>query len=413
MEPIDKRQLALDRASELKDRISDYLSVKDKIPSGMNMKELITDNKERILTLLKGTEENWNSWIWQMQNPIRDVDSLAKIINLTEEERQAIIRIGENFRWSISPYYASLINPSNHNDPIRLQAIPHILEENDDNGEFDPMGEEFTSPADSITRRYPDRLIINVTNQCPMYCRHCQRRRNIGQIDVSKTKKELEPAIEYIKNNPEIRDVLITGGDALMLPEKTLDWLLTELDNIDHVEIKRLGTRTLVTLPQRITPKLCDMLAKHHPLYINTQFNHPQEITEEAAKAADMLTRAGIPLGNQAVLLKGINNDPHVMKKLNHELLKARIRPYLLFQAKRVAGTTHFRTKIEDGLEIMEKLRGYTSGLAIPTYIVNAPKGLGKTPILPEYQLSQGKDYVMLRTWEGNVFKYKNGDTKE
>lgn len=412
METVNKRKLALDRASELKGRINDYLSVKDEIPTGRKMKDMITDNKQRILKILNGTEKDWDNWIWQMQNTIRDVNILDKIIDLTDEERQSIIRIGENFRWAISPYYASLIDPKNHNDPIRLQAVPHVLEENDQIGKTDPMGEEVTSPADNITRRYPDRLIINVTNQCPMYCRHCQRRRNIGQVDLSKTIRDLEPAVEYIRNNPEIRDVLITGGDALMLPEKTLDWLLTELDNIEHVEIKRLGTRCLVTLPQRITPQLCDMLSKHHPLYLNTHFNHPQEITEEVAHATEMLSRAGIPLGNQAVLLKGINNDAHIMKKLNHELLKVRIRPYYIFHAKAVAGTTHFITKIEEGIEIMEKLRGYTSGLAIPTYIVNAPLGQGKTPILPEYTISQGKDYVLIRTWEGKIIKYRNGSVE-
>ncbi|MFY9425063.1 MAG: KamA family radical SAM protein, partial [Bacillota bacterium] len=264
------------------------------------------------------------------------------------------------------------------------------------------------SPAPAITRRYPDRLIIKVTNQCPMYCRHCQRRRAIGEIDQHTPAEHLQEAIAYIRSNPEIRDVLITGGDALMLDDSTLDWLLTELDRISHVEIKRIGTRTLVTLPQRITDDLCRMLEKHHPLYINTQFNSPVEVTDEAAAAADRLTRAGIPLGNQAVLLKGINNNEHVMKKLNHELLKIRVRPYYIFHPKCVTGTTHFRCRVEEGLQIMENLRGYTSGLAVPTYIINAPGGLGKTPMLPEYLISWSNDSITLRTWENQVVRYPN-----
>ncbi|MGB4475648.1 MAG: KamA family radical SAM protein, partial [Bacillota bacterium] len=220
--------------------------------------------------------------------------------------------------------------------------------------------------------------------------------------------EHLQEAIAYIRSNPEIRDVLITGGDALMLDDSTLDWLLTELDRISHVEIKRIGTRTLVTLPQRITDDLCRMLEKHHPLYINTQFNSPVEVTDEAAAAADRLTRAGIPLGNQAVLLKGINNNEHVMKKLNHELLKIRVRPYYIFHPKCVTGTTHFRCRVEEGLQIMENLRGYTSGLAVPTYIINAPGGLGKTPMLPEYLISWSNDSITLRTWENQVVRYPN-----
>lgn len=410
MDKTEKQQISLQRAQELKNKIADYLAIKDSILTGLDLTPMISENKTNILDYLQGTEENWRDWKWQMAHRITDVNTLQIILNLSAEEKETIQRIGENFRWSVSPYYASLMNPQIPQDPIRLQAIPHSLEEVNIIGKDDPMGEELTSPADNITRRYPDRLIINVTNQCPMYCRHCQRRRNIGEVDINKTKKTLQPALEYIKSCPEIRDVLITGGDSLMLSNSSLDWLLSELDNIKHVEIKRLGTRCLVTLPQRITPELCKMLSQHHPLFINTQFNHPREITAEAAQATDMLTRAGIPLGNQTVLLRGINNDAHVIKKLCHELLKIRIKPYYIFHAKAVTGTAHFITKIEEGIEIMEKLRGYTSGLAIPTYILNAPLGQGKTPILPEYQLSMGKETITIRTWEGKVITYPNPD---
>ena len=234
----------------------------------------------------------------------------------------------------MAPYYLSLVNPGDANDPVLMQSLPSAKEYFDDCGVLDPMAEEYTSPAPAITRRYPDRLIINVTNQCASYCRHCQRRRNIGEIDRHTSRKDLESALKYIAENEEIRDVLITGGDALMLSEKTLDWILTELDNIPHVEIKRLGSRVPVTLPYRITDGLCGVLGRHLPLYINTQFNHPMEVTPDAGEACLKLAKCGTALGNQSVLLKGVNNDPFTMKILNQELLKIMVKPYLLFHAK-------------------------------------------------------------------------------
>ncbi|HZJ76983.1 MAG TPA: KamA family radical SAM protein, partial [Oscillospiraceae bacterium] len=311
-----------------------------------------------------------------------------------------------------SPYYLSLVDDENRFGPIKLQSIPMEVELMDE-GKDDPMAEEFTNPAGAITRRYPDRLIINVTNECAMYCRHCQRRRNIGSSDNHISKNELMESIEYIKSNPEIRDVLITGGDALTLPDETLDWLLGELHAIPSVDIIRLGSRVMVTMPQRITDNLVNVIKKYPPIYINTQFNHPVEITKEAKKACDKLSLAGIPLGNQAVLLNGINNDKYVMRLLNQELLKCRVRPYYIFHAKKVTGTLHFNTSIDDGIEIMEYLRGYTSGLAIPTYIVNAPGGNGKTPISPQYLISRGRDSVKIRTWEGKVIDYPNKPTAD
>jgi len=404
----EKRQISNLRAEELAGRIQDYLEARQRIPSGLEMEDRLQERKAKILKLLNGTEEDWQNWKWQMANRISDVNILKEVLELSEAEVQEIREVGQKFRWAISPYYLSLIAPQNPMDPVRLQSIPRGAELAPGSGEADPMGEEFTNPAPRITRRYPDRLIINVTNVCAMYCRHCQRRRNIGETDRHACREDLEAALDYIRRHPEIRDVLITGGDALMLSDERLDWLLTELDNIPHVEIKRLGTRTLVTLPQRITPELCEMLAKHPPLYLNTQFNHPQEVTREALAAADRLVRAGVVLGNQAVLLRHVNNDKHVMKKLNHELLKIRVRPYYIFHAKEVIGTGHFITSVEEGLEIMEHLRGYTSGLAVPTYIINAPNGYGKTPMLPEYLVSLGKDKVYIRTWEKRVFEYPN-----
>lgn len=403
-----KRLISNKRADELRERINDYLEARDNIPTGFSDASNIHKSKEKILKLFGASEEEWQDWKWQMRNRISSIEKLAEIIDLSKEDVELISKVGAQFRWAASPYYVSLMSATDANCPIRVQTIPCDLELEDNIGKDDPMGEEFTSPVPYVTRRYPDRLIIKVTNQCAMYCRHCQRRRNIGEVDKNTPKEYLQDALDYIRNNPEIRDVLITGGDALMLSNSQLDWLLTELDNIPHVEIKRLGTRTLVTMPQRVTPELCAVLEKHGPLYLNTQFNHPLEITPEVKKATKMLSRAGVVMGNQAVLLKGINNDPHIMKKLNHELLKVMIRPYYIFHAKAVTGTSHFITRIEDGIEIMEQLRGYTSGLAIPTYIVNAPLGQGKTPMLPEYLVSSGQNFVNIRTWENKVVKYPN-----
>lgn len=409
----DKRKIALERADELKDRIKDYTTIKDKIPRGMSsiQERKIIEKKNKILALLTASEEHWKDWRWQVKSRISSVEMLSQIIELSEEEVENIKKVEKEYRWGISPYYASLIDDDKLN-PVKLQSVPLILELNEE-GVSDPMAEEYTNPAGAVTRRYPDRLIINVTNMCPSYCRHCQRRRNIGTVDRHQCKAVLEESIEYIKNNPEIRDVLITGGDPLMLSDEMLNWLLEALHKIDTVDYVRIGTRVLATMPQRITEELLNIFKKYPPLYIVTQFNHPLEITREAKEACDKLANIGIPLSNQAVLLNGINNDKYVMRLLNQELLKCRVRPYYIFHAKQVIGTTHFNTSVDDGIEIMEYLRGYTSGLAIPAYIVNAPNGNGKTPILPEYIISRGKNYIKIRTWEGKNFDYPNHPTEK
>ncbi len=407
-----KRQISLERAAELKTRIDDYLEARKHIPKGLENETEIEKRKARIMKILDATEENWNDWHWQLRNRITKLEDLKRFLDISEEEAKNIKSVSNVYRWAISPYYLSLINPKEKFDPIRLMSIPTVLELRDDVIDLDPMAEEYTNPCGTITRRYPDRLIINVTNECAMYCRHCQRRRNIGKKDRAQSKTEIKKSIDYIRENPEIRDVLLTGGDPFTLANQVLEWILKELKSIPHVEYIRIGTRTPVTMPQRITDKLCKMLSKYHPLYINTHFNHPMEVTEASKAACEKLANAGIPLGNQAVLLNGINNDKFVMRCLNHELLKIRVKPYYIFHAKKVKGTTHFNTSVDDGLEIMEHLRGYTSGMAIPTYIINAPKGKGKTPILPEYLISRGKDYIMIRTWEGNVIKYLNHPTE-
>jgi len=405
--PDTFRQYALRRAVELKQMITPYLEQSMMIPTGFSSSEMYKSRRSEILSYFNATLEDWGNWQWQMKHRISDSQVLAKLLPLTPRQRTEIERVGKTFRWAVSPYYLSLMDDTDPFDPIRLQGLPTQAELFEDFGEEDPMGEEITSPAPSITRRYPDRLIINVTNMCAMYCRHCQRRRNIGETDTHSPRFQLEEALDYIRVNPEIRDVLVTGGDALLLSDQTLDWLLGELHAIPHVEIKRLGTRAPVTIPMRITDELCAILAKYPPIYINTQFNHPKEVTEDAKKAADKLVAAGVVLGNQAVLLKGINNKPAIMKKLNQELLKIRVRPYYIFHAKNVKGTRHFVTPIQDGIAIIEQLRGYTSGLAVPTYIINAPKGGGKTPIAPQYLISLDDNKAVLRTWEGKYIDYE------
>lgn len=413
MKKEKKREISIQRAEKLKSRIEDFLEARKEIPKGMDNDEELIKRKNKILKIFNATEEKWNDYKWQLKHRITDVETLSNFINLSEEEKTRIDYVGKKFRWAISPYYLSLINPDDKYDPIRLISIPTYKELEDNYGDLDPMGEEFTNPAGSITRRYPDRLIIYVTNECAMYCRHCQRRRNIGEQDLPVSRKLLQESIDYIRENEEIRDVLITGGDALCLSDDNLEWIIKQLKEIPHVDYIRLGSRTLVTMPQRITDKLCSMLKKYHPIYINTHFNHPMEITKTSKAACDKLANSGIVLGNQAVLLNGVNNNKYVMRVLNHELLKCRVRPYYIFHAKHVQGTAHFNTSIEDGMEIIEYLRGYTSGMAIPTFIVNAPKGQGKTPISPNYIISRGPGYIKFRTWEGNIIKYEDRQTKD
>lgn len=402
-----RKQCALERATELKEEIKEYLAEKNHIRTGFDLVNEYAAARSKILDVLDASDEDWSDWKWQLSNRIDHVEMLSNFVKLTDKERKEIKDVSQSLRWALSPYYMALVMCDEPHGGVWMQSIPSKLETTDTRGSEDPMAESWTSPAPGVTRRYPDRLIINVTNRCAMFCRHCQRRRNIGAKDTDKSRAVLEAAVQYVRDNEEIRDVLITGGDALLLSDKTLDWLLGELDSIPHVEIKRIGTRTPVTLPQRITPELCAILEKYPPIYINTQFNSPLEITPEAKEACDRLIKSGVVLGNQAVLLRGINNHPHVMKKLNQDLLRLRVRPYYIFQAKNVKGTSHFITSIDDGLEIMEYLRGYTSGLAVPTYIINAPYGNGKTPIAPNYLLDKKDNHILIRTWENKVISYE------
>jgi len=402
------REISQQRAKELHEKGERMRQENKLVPSGLDLADSIEKNQERIRSIMGASENEWCDWHWQIKNRITTASRLNEIIELTDKEKEDIEKVGREFRWGVSPYFASLIDIKNPKDPIRAQSIPRIDELLDVDSPLDPMEEHLTSPVQCITRRYPDRLIINVTNRCPSYCRHCQRRRRIGQRDHHSPKEGIEEGIQYIRDNPEVRDVLITGGDALMLEDDELDGILGELDDIPSVEMKRLGSRAPSTLPYRVTPDLCDMLSKHHPLFINTQFNHPKEITVDAAKACDLLTRAGIPIGNQAVLLAGVNDHPIVQRKLCQALLKVRIRPYYLFHCKSVRGIAHFRTSVDLGIEIIENLRGHTTGLAIPRFIVNTPGGLGKVPIMPDYIVSRGEDYITIRTWEMKTRDYEN-----
>jgi len=395
------------RSSELKEDVMPFLSAKKTMPDDAGVREQQAARKHQILNQLGGADKDWVDWKWQLKNRIKDSAILAQILGLSDLEKKRIDRVSKHYRWAISPYYLSLVGNNYAESPIYHQAVPDI-KEMASGGSLDPMNEALTSPAPCVTRRYPDRMIINVTNQCAMYCRHCQRRRNIGEVDRHACLEDIAQALDYVSNNEEIRDVLITGGDALLLSDKVLNAILSTLDQIPHVEIKRIGTRVPVTMPQRITPELCEIIAKHPPIFINTQFNHPLEVTQDAKAACDRLVEAGAVLGNQSVLLRGINDEPFVMRKLCQDLLKIRVRPYYIFHAKDVQGTRHFQTSISEGMEIIRSLRGHTSGLAVPTYIVNAPGGLGKIPLMPNYMLQNRKNKIVLKTWEGKMVEVED-----
>lgn len=399
-----KRKVSLERAQELKSRINDYLEARKEIKTGIDIDDKVQERKERIKKFFGATEKEWNDWKWQLKNRIKSAEMLSNIINLTDEEREQIEKVEKVYAWAVSPYYCTLMEEDKVG-PIRRMAIPSMEELQDECGKLDPMKEELTNPAGSITRRYPDRLIINVTSECGAYCRFCQRRRNIGSRYGMVARSKIQESIDYVRENEEIRDVLVTGGDPLTLNDDALEWILSSLREIPHVEIIRLGTRMPVYLPMRITDKLCEILKKYHPIFINTHFNHPIEISTESKKGVEKLVNSGVPMGNQMVLLKEVNNDKHIVKCLNHELLKIRIRPYYIFHTKSVKGTSHFKCKLDEGLDIMEHLRGYTSGLAVPYYIVNAEGGLGKVPMLPQYLVEKGDDYFVMRTWEGKTVR--------
>ncbi len=351
--------------------------------------------------------EEWNDWRWQLKNRIHTVGQLKELIPLTEMEEKAIAGALSTLRMSITPYYFSLINPDNPYDPIRKQAIPTADELYRSPSDLhDPLAEDVDSPLPGLTHRYPDRVLLLVTDQCSMYCRHCTRRRKAGETDQSLPMEIIEKAIDYIRHHPEIRDVLLSGGDPLVMATDRLEQIIRQIREIEHVEIIRIGSRTPVVMPQRITDELVTMLRRYHPLYINTHFNHPQEFTIESRTALSKLADAGIPLGNQSVLLRGINDQPDIMKNLVHQLLKNRVKPYYIYQCDLSEGISHFRTPISIGIQIIESLRGHTTGMAVPTFVVDAPGGGGKIPVMPDYLISQGYNRVILRNYEGVIVAY-------
>ena len=348
----------------------------------------------------------WNDWRWQMRRRISTVEELGRHLRLSAAERAQIAAAGAQYRWSITPYYVSLMDPGDPACPLRLQQVPSVRELEDGLGLPDPLAERGNSPVDAVVHVYPDRVALKITNVCPTYCRYCFREYFVGNREEHHTRAKLQEGIDYIARTPTVRDVLITGGDPFLFSDERLDELLGRLRAIDHVEIIRFGTRTPCTLPQRVTPELCRMLARHHPLWLNTHFNHPRELTAAAARACDLLLRAGIPLGNQSVLLRGVNDSVAVMRALVHGLLRLRVRPYYVFQCQLLAGTAHLRTSIERGLEIMRGLRGHTTGFGVPSYVLDTP--YGKVPLAPQYLLGRAGAEVVVRTYDGHLWREPN-----
>ncbi len=365
---------------------------------------------ERPLYWQDVPDEKWRDWRWQMSHRLNSVEELSQVINLTAEERKAL-EVEGLFRVDITPYFASLIDPDDPNCPIRRQVIPTDREIVPFQAMMeDSLAEDKHSPVPGLVHRYPDRVLMLVTTQCASYCRYCTRSRIVGDPTETFSRQEFDAQIAYIESTPQVRDVLLSGGDPLVLAPRLLKMILERLRAIPHVEIIRIGSRVPVFLPQRITSELCETLAQYHPFYMNIHVNHSKEITPELAEACDRLTRAGIPLGNQSVLLAGVNDSVHVQRQLVHDLVKIRVRPYYLYQCDLVKGAGHFRTTVSKGMEIMEGLRGHTSGYAVPTYVVDAPGGGGKIPVQPNYVLSQSPGKVVLRNFEGFITTYAEPD---
>lgn len=368
----------------------------------------VEEQKDVVPSYWKGvSEKEWNDWRWQLRHRITTLDQLKELIDLTPEEIEGIKHSKGRLALAVTPYFASLMDPKNPNCPIRRQAIPRVEELHlSKNDMLDPCGEDKDSPVPGLVHRYPDRVLLLVTDQCAVYCRYCTRRRLVGTHERAITPSNFEEILRYLKSHKKVRDVLLSGGDPLLLENERLEELLSRIRAIPHIEILRIGTRVPVTLPQRITSGLVRMLKRYHPLMISIHFSHPKEVTEEVRGACNDLADAGIPLGSQTVLLKGINDKPHIMKKLMHELLKIRVRPYYIYQCDLAMGTEHFRTSVATGIQIIEKLRGHTTGYAVPTYVIDAPGGGGKIPVEPSYLVSRGKGKVVLRNYEGKIFEY-------
>jgi lysine 2,3-aminomutase len=352
------------------------------------------------------TQEDWNDWRWQLRHRITTSRQLGKIIRLSENEKNSFHFQNSTLPLAITPYYASLIDPDNPEQPIRRSMVPVANELLVSPGESpDPLGEESHSPVPGLIHRYPDRVLFLVTDYCSNYCRYCTRSRMVGKRKSS-GKKQWQKAIDYIAATPAVRDVLLSGGDPLTLPDEQIDWLLSRLRCIPHVEMIRIGTKAPIVLPQRITPELVEMLKKYHPLWMSIHCTHPDELTTEVHEACTRLADAGIPLGSQTVLLAGINDSVEIMRRLMHGLVKIRIKPYYLYQCDPILGSSHFRTPVSKGLEIYKGLRGHTTGYAVPNYVIDAPGGGGKIPLIPETVAGRDGNDLLIRNYEGNIYRY-------
>ena len=357
----------------------------------------------------EATLRDWNDWKWQLRSRVKDAAGLQRILRLSSDERAALARHGEGLPVGITPYYASLLDPDAAEQPLRKTLV--MVEEEYARGPEeaeDPLGEDGDSPVPGLVHRYPDRVLFLVTGICPVYCRYCTRSRMVGQPggEYSFNTAQWDKAIGYIAATPAIRDVLISGGDPLILSDERLDWLLCRLRKIPHVEVLRIGTKVPPSLPQRITPALVRVLKRHHPFYLSIHFTHPDELTPEVMRACSRLADAGIPLGSQTVLLAGVNDDLNTLRRLFHGLLKIRVKPYYLYQCDPVFGTAHFRVPIEKGLELMRGLRGHTTGYAVPTFVVDGPGGGGKIPLLPDQPLERSGDFILLRNYADKIYQY-------
>ena len=374
----------------------------------VTLKRSVIGDFRRISLWKDVSDQEWEDWHWQIKNRVHTLDTISKILVLTPQEEEGIKKSNGRLSMAITPYWVTLMDEADPECPIRRQAVPLKEEFQFGSNEFvDPCAEDRDSPVNGLVHRYPDRVLLLATEQCAMYCRHCTRRRLVGEKQAHPlNSKTLDAAVEYIKANKKIRDVLISGGDPLMLEDDELEEVLKKISGIPHVEFVRLGTRVPVTLPQRITEPLIAMLKKYAPLWVSIHFNHSKEISKRCKVACDMLADAGIPLGSQTVLLKGINDKPYIMRKLMHDLLTTRVRPYYIYQCDPVRGTAHFRTPVAVGINIIEKLRGFTSGYAVPTYVVDAPGGGGKIPVGPNYLISQDKGKHVLRNYKGKIYTY-------
>jgi lysine 2,3-aminomutase len=355
------------------------------------------------------SDESWNDWKWHFRNRISSVDELIRYIPLSAKDQEQIRLVTTKYPLSVTPYYFSLIDWANPDDPVRIQAIPSFKEVGlAGMGMEDPLDEIGHSVVPGLVHRYPDRVLMVLTDICPMLCRHCTRKREWRHGGWVHNAEEIERMLDYIRKTEGVRDVVISGGDPLTLSARRLEEVLAGLRQIKHVEIIRIGTRFPVVLPQRIDDELCSMLSKYGPIWVNTHFNHPHEITPEAAQACDKLLRAGIPVNNQSVLLRGVNDSVETQMELCHELLRIKVRPYYLFQCDEVQGTEHLRTPVETGIKIVEGMRGHTSGLAVPTFVIDLPQGGGKVPVQPNYVVLQTSEELLIRNYQGRLFQYRN-----